>query len=201
MKKYVYNLFFFVVFFSACTTSVQHKKEADVLTSPQVEKKLENDNPEVSRNTLAFVWPVEGKPRIGSFFGWRKKGKKRKSGERMHEGIDIGGYRGQPIYAAASGTVISTSTVSGYGNTVVIYHGEGWSTLYAHLTRYKVKKGDDVKEGALVGLMGRTGRAYAVHLHFEIRKGSDPLDPLLFLPSRELEKYAPKNFYWDEGSD
>jgi len=148
--------------------------------------------------TLSFLWPVEGKPRLGSFFGWRKK-TGRSKGERMHEGIDVGGKMGQKIFASASGRVIDVAYVRGYGRTVIIYHGGGWSTLYAHLSKYRVKKSQDVNAGEVIGLMGKTGRTRAVHLHFEVRKGADPLDPLLFLPSRELERYAPKQFY--EGED
>lgn len=151
------------------------------------------------KTTIAFSWPIEGKPRIASFFGWRKKGSRRNRGERMHEGIDISGVKGQKIFASASGRVIDVAYVRGYGRTVIVYHGGGWSTLYAHLSKYKVRKSQDINAGDVVGLMGRTGRAQAVHLHFEIRKGADPLDPLLFLPSRELEKFAPKNFYWEDG--
>ncbi|MEZ4815180.1 MAG: M23 family metallopeptidase [Bdellovibrionota bacterium] len=151
----------------------------------------------VPTTTLSFLWPIAGKPRIVSFFGWRKKSG-RKKGERMHEGLDMSGARGQKIFASAAGRVVDVAYVRGYGRTVIIYHGGGWSTLYAHLLKYKVKKSQDVNAGDLIGLMGRTGRAQGVHLHFEVRKGADPLDPLLFLPSRELEKYVPKNFHWEE---
>jgi murein DD-endopeptidase MepM/ murein hydrolase activator NlpD len=204
LSKLSFFLFNFFVLASLTVSCASAEKKITVetadnasLLSPSSPEKRPSGMPP---RTLSFLWPIDGKPRIASFFGWRKKGVSRKAGERMHEGIDIGGTKGQKIYASADGRVIDVAFVKGYGRTVLIYHGAGWTTLYAHLSKYKVRKSQDVNSGDVVGFMGRSGRAQAVHLHFEIRKGADPLDPLLFLPSRELEKYAPKNFYnGDEG--
>lgn len=184
---------FLVSLFNSCSSS---REERGALLSPTKAATRASGTP---TTTLSFLWPIEGKPRIVSFFGWRKKSG-RKKGERMHEGLDITGKKNQKIFASAAGRVIDVAYVRGYGRTVIVYHGGGWSTLYAHLTKYKVRKSQDINAGDVVGLMGRTGRAQAVHLHFEIRKGADPLDPLLFLPSRELERYAPTNFY-DRGDN
>jgi murein DD-endopeptidase MepM/ murein hydrolase activator NlpD len=194
-------LCFLLVFIFSCSSSRRNHKsnssvvaQGDALLSPSTATESKEGMPP---RTLSFLWPIEGKPRIASFFGWRKKDG-RKKGERMHEGLDIGGSLGQKIYASADGRVIDVAFVKGYGRTVMVYHGAGWSTLYAHLSKYKTKKSQEVRAGDVIGLMGRSGRAQAVHLHFEVRKGADPLDPLLFLPSRELEQYAPKNFMWDD---
>ena len=135
------------------------------------------------KTTISFLWPIEGKPRIASFFGWRKKGSRKNRGERMHEGIDISGVKGQKLFASAAGRVVDVAYVRGYGRTVIVYHGGGWSTLYAHLSKYNVKKGQEVNSGDVVGLMGRTGRAQAVHLHFEIRKDGIPVNPVDYLPN------------------
>ena len=189
----------FLIFLSACTTSFSHQEsmrsreslEENILAESARDKKEG-----APTQTLSFIWPIDGKPRVASFFGWRKKGE-RKKGERMHEGLDLGGRHGDKIYTSCDGKVVDVAFVKGYGKTVVVYHGGGWSSLYAHLSKYKVKRGQELKAGDVLGLMGRTGRAQANHLHFEIRKGSDPLDPLLFLPSRELEKYVPSGFFQD----
>jgi murein DD-endopeptidase MepM/ murein hydrolase activator NlpD len=194
-----FSIFLFLFVLGSCTTSFSHQKstnsqdsiDENILAESSREKK---DG--IPTQTLSFVWPIDGKPRVASFFGWRKKGE-RKKGERMHEGLDLGGRHGDNIYASCDGRVVDVAFVKGYGKTVVVYHGGGWSSLYAHLSKYKVKRGQVLKAGDVLGLMGRTGRAQANHLHFEIRKGSDPLDPLLFLPSRELEKYVPNGFFQD----
>lgn len=122
-----------------------------------------------------FTWPVKHVT-PSSYFGWR-------GAARMHYGIDLRGPVGTRIYAAAAGKVISVqSRISGYGKMVIVDHGNNWSTLYAHLTRYRVVQGEWVKKGQLVGLMGKSGTATGVHLHFEIRHKADPVDPMLFLP-------------------
>lgn len=186
-------------FMFSCTTSLSQSeatRSRESLNENILAESSKDKKDGVPTQTLSFVWPVEGKPRVASFFGWRKKGE-RKKGERMHEGLDLGGRHGDNIYTSCNGKVVDVAFVKGYGKTVVVYHGGGWSSLYAHLSKYKVKRGQELKAGEVLGLMGRTGRAQANHLHFEIRKGSDPLDPLLFLPSRELEKYVPNGFFQD----
>lgn len=186
-------------FLFSCTTSLSQSeatRSRESLDESILAESSKDKKDGVPTQTLSFVWPVEGKPRVASFFGWRKKGE-RKKGERMHEGLDLGGRHGDKIHTSCDGKVVDVTFVKGYGKTVVVYHGGGWSSLYAHLSKYKVKRGQELKAGEVLGLMGRTGRAQANHLHFEIRKGSDPLDPLLFLPSRELEKYVPNGFFQD----
>jgi murein DD-endopeptidase MepM/ murein hydrolase activator NlpD len=126
-----------------------------------------------------FRWPTQG--RLTSGFGKRL----RKKRTTMHEGIDIAAPIGTPVVAARSGHVIyAGNRISGYGNLVIVRHADSFSTIYAHLTKIHVKKGQYVSRGAMLGTVGRTGRARGAHLHFEIRDGQTPVDPALFLPGQ-----------------
>ena len=118
-----------------------------------------------------LAWPVSGT--LTSTFGPRWG--------RMHEGIDVAGGAGTPIGAAAAGTVILTGPNGGYGNLVVVDHGNGVSTAYAHLSSISVSVGQSVGQGTVVGGMGTTGNSTGVHLHFEVRVNGSPVDPLGYL--------------------
>jgi lipoprotein NlpD len=103
----------------------------------------------------------------------------------MHDGIDIGAKEGTPIRAAAAGEVVySDQRLSGYGKLIIIRHSSDMFTAYAHNQRNLVRKGGRVKAGAVIARVGRTGRASGPHLHFEVRRGSTPVDPLAYLPRR-----------------
>jgi murein DD-endopeptidase MepM/ murein hydrolase activator NlpD len=123
-----------------------------------------------------LIWPAPGA--ITSPFG----------GGRHHPGIDIDGVTGDPAFAAGSGTVIDAgpapSGYSGYGNMVLIDHGGGLSTLYAHLSRVDVAVGQVVQQGQQIGAIGSTGFATGDHLHFEVRVDNKPEDPIPHLPAR-----------------
>lgn len=121
-----------------------------------------------------FEWPVDG--RAGSPFGIRNG--------RRHDGLDISADTGTPIHAAAAGRVVFTGQMRGYGNLILIRHNDDFFTAYAHNSENKVKKGEAVKQGQMIGKVGRTGRATAPHLHFEIRHGQTARNPLFFLPDR-----------------
>lgn len=99
---------------------------------------------------------------------------------RKHNGLDIDGDTGDPIVAGASGTVLSAGWRSGYGNTVVISHGNGYTTLYAHQTDIKVNTGDTVQGGEVIGWVGSTGWSTGPHLHLEVRLDGVALDPMAF---------------------
>lgn len=123
--------------------------------------------------SLNFTWPVPGHSRISSPYGNRIHpiyGYK-----KMHKGIDIPAPGGKPIVASAAGVVSAVKTSSsGYGNHVIINHGKAtngnsYQTLYAHMTRYIVKKGQSVKKGQVIGYVGSTGASTGNHLHFEVR--------------------------------
>lgn len=96
----------------------------------------------------------------------------------FHSGVDISGSYGNPIYAVNDGRVIYSGWQSGYGKVVIIDHGNGMSTLYAHCSQLLVNEGDQVKRGQLIGRIGSTGWSTGPHLHFEVRKNGTPVDPL-----------------------
>lgn len=117
-----------------------------------------------------LAWPVSGP--IVSPFGPRWG--------RMHEGIDIAAGTGTPIAAAASGTVIVAGPSGGYGNLVVISHG-AIATAYAHMSRVSVSTGQTVGRGAVIGAVGCTGHCFGPHVHFEVRVGGTPRNPISYL--------------------
>ena len=100
---------------------------------------------------------------------------------RFHAGLDFANNMGDPILAAAPGTVTQTRWREGYGNTIVIDHGGGWTTLYAHLSGYNVSTGEEVGFGKQIGLIGSTGWSTGPHLHFEVRYRGSPRDPAKYL--------------------
>jgi murein DD-endopeptidase MepM/ murein hydrolase activator NlpD len=118
-----------------------------------------------------FIWPVNGP--VVSGFGMRWG--------RMHEGIDIAVSSGTPIHAAAAGTVIHAGWLGGYGNLVVVDHGNGLSTAYAHASAILVGVGQHVSQGQTLSLVGSTGNSTGPHLHFEVRVNGSAVDPLLYL--------------------
>ncbi|MFH1131170.1 MAG: LysM peptidoglycan-binding domain-containing M23 family metallopeptidase [Pseudomonadota bacterium] len=125
------------------------------------------------KSTQQFIWPVpEGE--LSSPFGER--------GGRPHEGIDIAAPKGTAVLAAASGSVIyAGSGIKGYGNLVIIKHDNNVVTVYAHNSRNLVAVKDKVVQAQVIAEVGSTGRATGCHLHFEIRNGEVPQDPLGFV--------------------
>ena len=119
-----------------------------------------------------LIWPLRGS--VTSPYGYRWG--------RLHAGIDISAGTGTPIRAAKGGTVIFSGTMSGYGNCVVIDHGGGFSTLYAHQSRVAVGDGAGVSQGQVIGAVGSTGHSTGPHLHFETRVGGSPQNPMRYLP-------------------
>jgi murein DD-endopeptidase MepM/ murein hydrolase activator NlpD len=98
-----------------------------------------------------------------------------------HEGIDIAATRGTPILAAAKGTVIYAANMSGYGLMVEIDHGYGYTTRYGHASRLLVRVGQTVRRGDRIALVGNTGIATSSHLHYEVRLGGQPQNPMNFV--------------------
>jgi murein DD-endopeptidase MepM/ murein hydrolase activator NlpD len=120
-----------------------------------------------------FIWPVEGK--VVAQFGTPVK--------RRHDGVDISAPEGTPVRAAESGKVVySDNKIKGYGNLIIIEHQDNFFTIYAHNEENVVKEEVLVKQGDIIARVGKTGNATSPCLHFEIRKGSNPLDPIRFLP-------------------
>lgn len=130
----------------------------------------------IDRVGHGYTWPLEG--RISSGFGWRSISV---AGNRFHGGIDIAAPSATPVRAARGGVVTRAGWVGAYGYLVVLDHGGGWETRYAHLSRIDVRVGERVAQGAAVGLVGSTGASTGPHLHFEVRRDGQALDPLAYL--------------------
>jgi murein DD-endopeptidase MepM/ murein hydrolase activator NlpD len=122
-------------------------------------------------SAAGFIWPVNGPVTSGYGMRWG----------RLHEGIDIAAATGTQIWAAASGTVIYAGWLGGYGNLVVVDHGNGLATACAHASAILVSVGQSVAQGETVALVGSTGNSSGPHLHFEVRVNGTAVDPLLYL--------------------
>ncbi|KAF0195349.1 MAG: peptidase M23 [Bacillota bacterium] len=133
------------------------------------------------QGTGTFTWPTPGFTKITSAFGWRTHPIFRT--QEFHSGIDIGGSGivNRNIVAADSGTIILADFLGGYGKTVIIDHGKGMSTLYAHSNTLLVKEGDKVVKGQAVARVGSTGNSTGPHLHFEVRKNGDRVSPITYV--------------------
>ena len=141
-------------------------------------KELPKQGPNENANALSsgkidFVWPLKGKL-ILKFVG---------KGDQVHDGIDISATFAAPVRASAPGRVIySGSDIKGYGNMVILKHKGSYSSVYAHNSENKVKKGGFVTAGDVIALVGKSGRINTPALHFEIRKGKNALNPISLLP-------------------
>jgi murein DD-endopeptidase MepM/ murein hydrolase activator NlpD len=123
-------------------------------------------------------WPTSGK--VTSGYGWRTHpifGTR-----RFHAGIDIGAPTGQAVVAAGGGKIVFAGPKSGYGNTVIVYHGGGIATLYGHLSSIAAGQGATIVRGGRIAAVGCTGYCTGPHLHFEVRVNGDPVDPAGWLP-------------------
>lgn len=129
----------------------------------------------LSRNSL--IWPVNG--RVSSGFGWRTHPVKKT--RLFHNGIDIAVPEGTAVKAAASGEVVHSGWMNGFGYTVIIDHGRGVETLYAHNSRTTVSKGSMVNKGQKIALSGNTGLSTGPHLHFGVLRNEEPLNPKDYL--------------------
>ena len=134
--------------------------------------------PPAPKRTNRMIWPVRGA--VTGQFGEPRGG-------REHDGIDIPVGEGTPIRAALDGVVVMREWQDGYGNYTCVAHSGGFSTCYAHQSRFRVEQGARVRRGEVIGLVGDTGSSSTPHLHFEVRSGREPwgapLNPLKRLPS------------------
>ena len=131
-----------------------------------------------AESTGLLIWPTEGP--ITSPFGWRTH--PIFGTQRYHSGIDIGADYGEPVVAADGGVVIYADWMGGYGKAVIIDHGGGISTLYAHNSELVVSEGQRVRKGQQISLIGSTGYSTGPHLHFEVRQNGSPVSPMGYLP-------------------
>jgi murein DD-endopeptidase MepM/ murein hydrolase activator NlpD len=132
----------------------------------------------VAEATGQIIWPVPG--RITSGFGYRRHPIFRVI--KFHSGIDITCSYGYSIKAADGGVVVDARYWGGYGNVVILSHGSGLSTVYAHLSRFYVIRGQRIQKGQTLGLAGSTGYSTGPHVHFEVRKNGVPVNPGTYLP-------------------
>lgn len=170
--------------------NAQKAAEAAALAAQQQQQQVVNPDgsvtqvttpaqPSAPSGTGSLVWPVPSSMTITSRYGNRSD--PFTGATAYHSGIDIDGFNkaGNPIVAADSGTVVTASSNSGYGNYVIIDHG-GMKTVYAHMSGFAVSTGQTVSQGQTVGYLGATGRATGVHLHFEVYVGESRTDPAAY---------------------
>lgn len=126
-----------------------------------------------------LAWPTPGNTRITSEYGMRFHPTLKQN--RMHTGIDIAAPMGAKVIAGDTGQVILAKFYGAYGNTVIVNHGSGIASMYAHLSAFTVKEGDEVLRGDQIGKVGSTGLSTGPHLHFEVRQNGEPISPWPFL--------------------
>lgn len=148
------------------------KTRKDYLAVTQVIKETKLSRIQ-SDKVVRLIWPLKQYV-LTSGFGWRHG--------RHHDGLDLSAKTGTPIYAAASGKVIFSKRFAGYGNLLVVKHANDYFTAYAHVDRIIVSEGKTVKQGQQIATVGRTGRATGPHLHFEVHKRTETVNPLEILP-------------------
>lgn len=126
--------------------------------------------------------------RMSSTFGYRSDPFNHRG--KFHSGVDFTGALGTPIHSSGDGIVVTANnSSSGYGNQVIIDHGFGYKTRYAHMSKILVKEGERVKRGQVVGAMGSTGRSTGTHLHYEVLVKNQPVNPLLYFNDMNEEEY------------
>lgn len=178
----------FVVAGTASRQPLQHAATARAeITAMNLEFELRRGSMEVARVVLTeqqaylaarpSTWPVQGI--LTSGFGYRQSpfGRVRE----FHNGIDIAAPHRTPIATPGVGVVTFAGTKSTYGNTLIVDHGYGFTTLYGHCTRLLVKVGDEVERGDVIAQVGSTGRSTGPHLHYEVRVDGRPVDPRPYL--------------------
>ncbi len=146
------------------------------ILSSCVSTRSNNDktNKQAGRTSLNFIRPLSSKYVITQRFKPKRN--------RKHKGMDLAGRKSSPIFAVEDGRVVyAGSKFRGYGIMILMEHADGFSSLYSHMNKIFVKSGDLVKKGHHLGAMGRTGRATGVHLHFELMKNKNPINPEIFI--------------------
>ena len=160
---------------------IQQSKYKPPPSPPQSSSSSSSSSGEVYRaapsGSGGMIWPVSGP--ITSPFGWRTH--PIFGNQRFHSGLDIGADYGVPIHAAKAGTVSHAGWIGGYGNTVMIEHGDGIVTLYGHNQSLNVSVGQQVSQGQVIAYCGSTGNSTGPHCHFEVRLNGEPVSPYNYL--------------------
>lgn len=129
------------------------------------------------------IWPIPTQGMvISSPFGMRPQPPSGRM--RLHKGVDLQVPEGTPVYVTADGIVSFSGEQRDYGNIIVVDHANDLQTAYAHLKKRRVKQGDAVAQGQLIGNVGKSGNATTWHLHYEVRRKGVPIDPMPYLPRR-----------------
>ena len=140
--------------------------------------------------SIPNLWPVDGRligsfgPRQDPFSG---------EGQEIHKGVDISGVVGTPVHVTADGIVRFAEMESGYGRLVVVDHGGGIETWYAHMSKLYVHTGQEVRRGELLGAVGMSGRVTAPHLHYEVHVNGRPMNPYQYLANASVHRQAAKS--------
>ena len=156
----------------------ERRRQQQLQQQQQQQQQQQPAAPVVTPAVGNFIWPYPQNNYVGSGYGMRFHPIFQEN--RMHYGVDIGGTAGQQIVAIASGTVSVATLNSSYGNYVMISHGNGTASLYAHMEKLAVSAGDTVTQGQVIGYCGSTGWSTGPHLHFEIRVNGATTDPLAY---------------------
>lgn len=155
------------------------------LVMKRPESSIYRNGRDAGNGILFPIFPVQG-GRVTSDYGARGNPFDEFGFAEFHAGLDVAVPLGTPVVAAGKGKVTFSGWDGGYGNVVIIEHGDGKvSTRYAHLARYDVSEGDVVVSGQQIGLVGSTGRSTGPHLHYEVRVDGKTVDPLLVYPPRK----------------
>ncbi len=164
----------------AVSTKGDLAPDPDTLRANQILGRLDEANLyRIAVEKAPFAVPLQTSFRYTSGFGYRNDPKG--AGNRMHEGTDMAGAYGSPVYATADGVVIHAGWQSGYGRLVKIRHAFGIETRYGHLSEIRVNVGDRVSRGDRIGDMGNSGRSTGTHLHYEIRVGGEATNPMTYI--------------------
>jgi murein DD-endopeptidase MepM/ murein hydrolase activator NlpD len=157
-------------------------------TPKKVEEKVVINIPHFNQGEAPSILPIseENITKIASHFGMRKNPINK--GRKMHTGVDIIAPKGTAILATADGIIESTNYSEGYGKHIKIKHGDQYQSMYAHLNDIQVKAGQKVRKGEVIGIIGSTGKSLAVHLHYEVIKNGEKVNPSTYFPYEIKEK-------------
>lgn len=152
--------------------------------APELEKLMRSLRASMNPAYVPSIWPHASK--INNEYGFRRNPFGGRTYE-FHAGMDIDGERGDIVVAPGNGIVREAGYKGGYGNMIEIDHGNGLTTRYGHLSKIEVESGATVTRGAMIGLVGSTGRSTGPHLHYELRVNDRPVNPRFFLPAEPTE--------------